>query len=56
MKTNEIWTDNDIGSEGARMLSETLKTNTTLTVLNLFCDENVDDKNDINEDNWNMNR
>ena len=29
------------------MLSESLKTNTTLTELNLRCDENLDDNNDI---------
>ena len=34
------WTDNDIGDEGARMISEALKTNTTLTTLHLGCDEN----------------
>ena len=28
-------TDNDIGAEGARLMSEALKTNTTLTTLNL---------------------
>ena len=36
---NETWTDNNIGDEGARMISESLKTNTTLTELNLKCDE-----------------
>ena len=43
-------TEKKIGDEGARMLSESLKTNTTLTKLNLSCDENMNDKNDINED------
>ena len=55
MKIIEIWIDNIIGNEGAEMLSESLKTNTTLTVLNLSCDENMNYKNDINEDKWNMN-
>ena len=32
-------TGKHIGVEGARMLSEGLKTNTTLTGLNLGCDE-----------------
>ena len=32
---NEIWTDNNIGDEGAGMLSEALKINSTLTELNL---------------------
>jgi len=35
----KIWTDNRIGDEGAGMLSESLKTNTTLTYLNLSSDE-----------------
>ena len=36
---NEMWTDNSIGDEGARMISEALKTNTKLTELDLSCDE-----------------
>ena len=36
---NGIWTVNKIGDEGARMISESLKTNTTLTELNLSRDE-----------------
>ena len=36
---NEIWTDNEIGDEGARMISEGLKINSTLTKLNLESDE-----------------
>ena len=35
-----IWTVNYIGDEGARMISEALKTNTTLTALHLYSDEN----------------
>jgi len=35
----KIWTGNNIGESGTRMISESLKTNTTLTVLNLSCDE-----------------
>ena len=35
-----IWTGNHIGESGARMISESLKTNTTLTELNLGSDEN----------------
>ena len=34
-----MWTVNKIGDEGARMISESLKTNTTLTELNLSNDE-----------------
>ena len=33
-----IWTDNNIGEEGARMISEALKINSSLTDLNLYCD------------------
>ncbi len=33
------WTGNRIGAEGASKISESLKVNTTLTVLNLSCDE-----------------
>ena len=33
------WTDNQIGDSGASKISESLKINTTLTKLNLFCDE-----------------
>ena len=35
-----IWTDNKFGDEGARMISEALKSNSTLTTLDLSCDEN----------------
>jgi len=34
-----IWTGNGIGESGARMISLSLKTNTTLTTLYLGCDE-----------------
>ena len=40
MINNEIWTDNNIGAEGARTISESLKTNTALTRLWLNGDEN----------------
>ena len=33
------WTANAIGVEGANKISETLKVNTTLTGLDLSCDE-----------------
>ena len=39
---NEIWTDNNIGDEGARMISEGLKCNSTLTTLYLGGDEKND--------------
>ena len=35
------WTGNDIGAEGAAKISESLMTNTTLTVLNLRGDDNI---------------
>ena len=35
---NWIWTVNNIGTEGARMLSKGLKSNSTLTTLYLRCD------------------
>ena len=34
-----IWTENNIGDEGARMISESLKSNTTLKELGLQSDE-----------------
>ena len=37
---NWIWTGNNSGVEGAKMLSEVLKINSTLTKLNLECDDN----------------
>ena len=36
---NEVWTANKIGDEGARMISEALKNNSTLTTLWLGGDE-----------------
>ena len=39
----EKWTGANIGDEGARMISEALKTNTTLTRLNLGRDEMEED-------------
>ena len=38
-ETNEKWTDNNIGDEGAKMISEALMKNTTLTKLNLNNDK-----------------
>ena len=38
-KNDKIWTGNGIGDSGARMISESLKTNTTLTTLSLSGDE-----------------
>ena len=36
---NKVWTGNNIGEEGVRMVSEGLKSNSTLTKLNLEGDE-----------------
>ena len=35
----KIWTGNNIGESGAKMISESLKTNTSLTTLYLSGDE-----------------
>ena len=37
-------TDNGIGDEGAKAMSETLKVNTTLTTLNLWSEEERKEK------------
>ena len=41
--TNPIkqWTGNEIGAEGAIQISESLKTNTTLTSLYLYGDDKI---------------
>ena len=39
MKRNEKWIVNQIGYEGAKRISESLKINTSLTSLDLSCDE-----------------
>ena len=41
IKNDKIWTANNIGESGARMISESLKTNTTLTTLYLGGDEKM---------------
>ena len=41
-----IWTDNNIGVQGARMISEALKSNRTLTELNLSGDEVANKRNE----------
>ena len=35
------WIDNEIGDEGAKSISEALKINTSLTILNLRGDEKI---------------
>ena len=39
---NEYWTDNKIGAEGAKAISETMKINTTLTSLDLGGDDKIE--------------
>ena len=55
-----IWTGNNIGEEGARMISEALKINTTLTELDLHCDEiwkiNEIINNEMIVKEWEMNK
>ena len=45
------WTGNNIGDEGAMKISESLMINTTLTELDLSCDDNIikNIKNNRNE-------
>ena len=49
---NEKWTANYIGAEGARMISEGLKSNNTLTILDLGGDE-IEEW--IDNENWDQN-
>ena len=42
-KNLKKWTANNIGAEGAAKISESLMTNTTLTTLDLGCDDNVNE-------------
>ena len=47
------WIDNQLGYEGAKAISESLKINTLLTSLNLGCDEKIwNEKDRINEMKW----
>ncbi len=39
--SNEKWTGNKIGAEGAKKISELLKVNTALTKLDLSCNWNT---------------
>ena len=41
MKRNDKCIDNKIGYEGVKTISESLKINTSLTTLNLGCDEKI---------------
>ena len=38
---DEQWTGNEIGAEGAKAISEALKINTTLTLLDLNSDDKI---------------
>ena len=46
------WTGTDIGAEGAAKISESLMTNTTLTTLDLYGDDNINEskRNKINNE------
>ena len=53
IKRNDKWIGNKIGDEGAKTISESLKINTSLTELNLRCDEKIwNEKDRINEMKW----
>ena len=45
MKRNEKWIANQIGYEGAKTISESLKINTSLTKLYLGSDEKIRNEN-----------
>ena len=45
------WTGNKIGDSGASAISESLKINTTLTELDLSCDE-IRNKNEKTKEKW----
>ena len=56
---NDKWIDNQIGDEGAKTISESLKINTSLTSLNLGGDEKIRHENERIEmkrnDKWIVN-
>ncbi len=41
MENGNKWTGDEIGDEGASKISESLKVNTTLTILNMSCNWNA---------------
>ena len=54
-RDNEMkkWIDNQIGSEGAKTISESLKINTSLTFLDLRSEEKIrNEKERRNEKKW----
>ena len=55
MKRNDKWIGNQIGDEGAKRISESLKINTSLTELDLIGDEKKMER-EYNERNEEMNR
>ena len=47
------WKDNQIGDEGAKSISESLRINTSLTKLNLLSDQKIwNEKREKNEKQW----
>ena len=57
MKTMK-WIGNQIGDEGAKSISESLKINTSLTTLYLWSDEKIwnEEERIGNEKKWEINR
>ena len=52
--TNEKWTGNRIGASGPTAISESLKTNTTLTKLYLGDDDKIEKEKRNKTKKWNM--
>ena len=51
-KWNEKWIGNQMGDEGAKRISESLKINTSLTKLNLACDEKRRNEKERRNEKW----
>ena len=52
MKRNEKWIVNQIGYEGAKTISESLKINTSLTELSLRSEEKIRNERENKEKKW----
>ena len=53
-KRNKKWIGNKIGDEGAKTISESLKINSSLTKLDLSCDEKIRNEKNEERDNESM--
>ena len=53
MKWKEWWIVNQIGDEGAKTISESLKINTSLTTLYLWGDDKIRNENERWNEKWN---